>query len=140
MRCAFPRHRLPAANAPPEIAAALAAALAPYDRNDCTHGPYDPSATWDRWQPARGATAFPLLPRGLDRLRPGRRRVAFAAPKRAIDFTAVRDGAGAARRRRVQRLAELLPRIGRSRHHPGPGTLSRLNGQDTPRATGRPRA
>jgi hypothetical protein len=76
-----------------DVAAALAAALAPYDRNDYTRGPYDPSATWDRWQPARGAAAFPLRHRGLDRLRPGRRRAAFAAPKAAIDFTAVRDGA-----------------------------------------------
>ncbi|GIF22706.1 hypothetical protein BJ973_003028 [Actinoplanes tereljensis] len=78
---------------PADIAATLAAALAPYDRDNYTRGLYDPSATWDRWEPARDAAAFPLLQRGLDRLRPGRRRVAFAAPKAAIDFAAERDRA-----------------------------------------------
>lgn len=78
---------------PADITAALAAALAPYDAEDYTRGPFDPSATWDRWEPARNAAAFPLLPRGLDRLRPRRRRVAFAAPKATIDFAAARHGA-----------------------------------------------
>lgn len=78
---------------PSGIAAALAAALAPYERDNYTRGPYDPSATWDRWKEARDGAGFPLLPRGLDRLRLGRRRVAFAAPKSAIDFAAERDGA-----------------------------------------------
>src|SRR4051794_41923531 len=68
---------------PARVAAALAAALAPYYRDDYTRGPYDPSATWDRWQPARDSVAFPLLPRGLDRLRPGRRRGALPAPHAA---------------------------------------------------------
>ena len=223
---------------PADVAAAIAAALAPYDRDDSTHGPFDPSATWDSWEPARAATAFPLLPRGLDRLRPGRRRVAFAAPKAAIDFAAMRDRAvrhaagefdawaeltaadpgtrplsdfdgqrdwlaqpaveavaiaaatqrhpyftfgflladpvatladgrdaylarAAAqamshlrlphphrrlaqrtdqqpRYRRAHAGAERLPRIGRTRHDPGPGALSRLNGEDAP-ANDRPR-
>jgi hypothetical protein len=78
---------------PADVVAAVAAALAPYDRDDYTHGPFDPSATWDSWEPARAATAFPLLPRGLDRLRSGRRRFAFAAPKAAIDFAAMRNRA-----------------------------------------------
>src|SRR4051794_33296835 len=78
---------------PAEVATAIAAALAPYDCDDYTHGTFDPWATWDSWEPARAATAFPLRPRGLDRIRPGRRRVAFAAPKSAIDFAAMRDRA-----------------------------------------------
>ncbi|MER7274672.1 hypothetical protein ABT369_09465 [Dactylosporangium sp. NPDC000244] len=77
---------------PADVPAALAAALAPYDRDDYTRGPYDPSADWDRWEPARDAAAFPLRPRGLDRLLPGR-RPAFAARKAAIDFATMRDRA-----------------------------------------------
>ncbi|WP_426508687.1 hypothetical protein ACPPVO_59190 [Dactylosporangium sp. McL0621] len=108
---------------PADVAAALAAALAPYDRDDYTHGPYDPSATWDRWEPARDSVAFPLLPRGLDRLRPGRRRVAFAAPKAAIDFAAVRDSSVRRAAGEFDAWAELTAA------HPGTRPLSDFDDQ-----------
>ncbi|MET7426863.1 hypothetical protein [Dactylosporangium sp. NPDC005555] len=108
---------------PADVAAALAAALAPYDRDDYTHGPFDPSATWDRWEPARAATAFPLLPRGLDRLRPGRRRVAFAVPKAAIDFAVMRDRAVRHAAGEFDAWAELTAA------HPGTRPLSDFDGQ-----------
>lgn len=107
-----------------DVPAALAAALAPYDLNDYTRGPYDPSATWDRWEPARNAVAFPLLPRGLDRLRPGRRRrAAYAAPKAAIDFAAARYGAVRRAAGEFDAWAELAAA------HPGTRPLSDFDGQ-----------
>ncbi|MET7396840.1 hypothetical protein ABZS66_25490 [Dactylosporangium sp. NPDC005572] len=108
---------------PADVAAAVAAALAPYDRDDYTHGPFDPSATWDRWEPARAAAAFPLLPRGLDRLRLGRRRVAFAVPKAAIDFAAVRDRAVRHAAGEFDAWAKLTAA------HPGTRPLSDFDGQ-----------
>lgn len=108
---------------PADVATALAWTLAPYDRDNYTRGPFDPSATWDRWEPARDATAFPLLPRGLDRLRPGRRRVAFAAPKAAIDFAAVRDRAVSYAAGEFDAWADLTAA------HPGTRPLSDFDGQ-----------
>jgi hypothetical protein len=108
---------------PANVAAALAAALAPYDRDDYTRGPFDPSATWDRWEPAGDTAAFPLLPRGLDRLRPGRRRVAFAVPKAAIDFVAMRDRAVQHAAGEFDAWAELAAA------HPGTRPLSDFDSQ-----------
>lgn len=122
-RCALLRHRLSAATPLADVTAAIAAALAPYDRDAYTHGPFDPSATWDHWEPARTAAAFPLLPRGLDRLRPGRRRVAFAAPKAAIDFAAIRDHAVRHAAGEFDAWAELTAA------HPGTRPLSDFGGQ-----------
>jgi len=108
---------------PADVTAAVAAALAPYERDDDTHGTFDPSATWDSWRPARAATAFPLLPRGLDRLRPGRRRVAFAAPKAAIDFVTLRNRALRHAAGEFDAWAELTAA------HPGTRPLSDFDGQ-----------
>jgi hypothetical protein len=108
---------------PADVAAALAATLAPYDRNNYTRGPYDPSATWDSWEPALDAAAFRLLPRGLEHLRPGRRRAAFAAAKATIDFAAERD--------RVVRHAagEFDAWAKLTAAHPGTRPLSDFDGQ-----------
>jgi hypothetical protein len=108
---------------PAEVATAIAAALAPYDCDDYTHGTFDPWATWDSWEPARAATAFPLRPRGLDRIRPGRRRVAFAAPKSAIDFAAMGDRAVRHAAGEFDAWAEL------SAAHPRTRPLSDFDGQ-----------
>jgi len=108
---------------PADVADAIAAALAPYHRDDYTHGAFDPSATWDQWAPASDAAAFPLLPRGLDRLRPGRRRVAFAAAKAAIDFPAIQDRAVRHAAGEFDAWAELTAA------HPGTRPLTDFDGQ-----------
>ncbi|MFB9446808.1 hypothetical protein Dvina_24075 [Dactylosporangium vinaceum] len=108
---------------PAGVAARLAAALAPYDMNDYTRGPYDPSATWDRWAPAGDGTAFRLRRRALDRLLPGRRRVAYAAAKAAIDFDAERDRAVRRAAGEFDAWAELAAA------HPGTRPLSDFDGQ-----------
>ncbi|MDG6107691.1 hypothetical protein Daura_22645 [Dactylosporangium aurantiacum] len=65
----------------------------------------------------------PLLPRGLGRLRPGRRRVAYAAPKAAIDFAAVQD-------RAVRHAAgEFDAWAALTAAHPGTRPLSDFDGQ-----------
>ncbi|WP_027343067.1 hypothetical protein [Hamadaea tsunoensis] len=81
---------------PPEQApAALTAALAPFDANDYQREPYDPRATWDRWN---------LVPAGALPLRPAHAEGAGAvflqpedgdpvpviAPLAAVDFDAMR--------------------------------------------------
>jgi hypothetical protein len=108
-----------------DVTDAVAAALAPYDQNDYTRGPYDPAASWDRWEPAAGGAALPVRPRGLRRLWSGGRRVgAFAVPKRWVDFAALQ--------KRALRIAagEFDAWAAVRAAHPGARPLTAFDGQE----------
>ncbi|BEL06416.1 hypothetical protein Q0Z83_046070 [Actinoplanes sichuanensis] len=79
---------------PELVVPALTAALAPFDYNDYAHEPFDVDAAWDWWQLPQ-QSLLPLRPEYADdpsALRVGD-GVVVAAPKRIIDFAAMRRSA-----------------------------------------------